>query len=212
MPASAALTADAALQVLGAAEKRGYAACVILKVEGRKDVYAWQRKTPGYPSECMVGALQLFGGNAEDGDANARETLVRELHEEFPTQVAASIVSTLKPFARYVVESPLEAMAPRPYTHNFTACVFSATLPSEAIGGEVYEGTLETMTLAELTASSDDEPRFCWAYHVPFAHFLEDKAGALAQPISARRACHCTATRVAANADIGSWESGEMWQ
>lgn len=54
-------------------DKQGYAAVAIINValrdEGEGEAgdvklmsFAWQRKTPGYPAERMVGALCLFGG------------------------------------------------------------------------------------------------------------------------------------------------------
>ena len=89
---------------LSIANRKGNAAIVILSCKGKDSSirYIWQRKTPGYPYPTMVGSICLFGGNKEDSDATARDTLVRELREELPAWWADEIEATLTPFSRYL--------------------------------------------------------------------------------------------------------------
>ena len=162
--------------VLASGDKQGYAAVAIINVEGGEDGemrFAWQRKTPGYPAEKMVGALCLFGGNREDEDATARETLARELGEELPAAFASKALASMKPFARYVVTAPKEAMFPKDQAYTFQCCVFEVTLPAAAVDARgVMEGKLEVLPLTTLV-----DERFCWAYNVPLADYLTERSG-----------------------------------
>lgn len=67
------MNASEADAMFASGDKQGYAAVAIINVvhgeEGGGEAgdvkqmsFAWQRKTPGYPTERMVGALCLFGG------------------------------------------------------------------------------------------------------------------------------------------------------
>jgi 8-oxo-dGTP pyrophosphatase MutT (NUDIX family) len=92
------MDAATAHAVLSRAGRRGNAAIAILSV-GEKHM-VMQRKTEGYPYHTMVGGLCLFGGNKEEGDESARETLIRELREELPLAWSEAIEKTLSPFSR----------------------------------------------------------------------------------------------------------------
>ena len=182
--------------------KRGAAAVAILACGDGE--FLWQRKTPGYPVPSQVGGLCLFGDNKEADDAKARETLERELLEE----LGPDAVATLTPFARFVIDASADVMAPKP-AYCFTVCVFYASLPRAP--NKTEEGLLEVHSTASLSAE-----KFCWGYHHVFNAWATEadrnmshaKAGsATLAPLLA-----CTVSRIAADADVGAWASGETWR
>lgn len=188
--------------------KRGAAAVAILACgEGE---FLWQRKTPGYPVPSQVGGLCLFGGNKESDDAKARATLERELLEE----LGPDVVATLTPFTRFVIDASAEVMAPKP-AYCFTVCVFYASLPQAPKRTE--EGVLEVHTPASLSAE-----KFCWGYHHVFNAWTTEADAAIfrgqaAQPHEAGAATFaplpaCAVLRIAADAEVGAWASGEVWR
>eukprot|EP00933_Yihiella_yeosuensis_P009948 TRINITY_DN116154_c0_g1_i1.p1 TRINITY_DN116154_c0_g1~~TRINITY_DN116154_c0_g1_i1.p1 ORF type:complete len:251 (+),score=43.81 TRINITY_DN116154_c0_g1_i1:61-753(+) len=226
--ARSSMSATAALSLLNAeGVKRNRAAVAILRIaasgEGTSELYAWQRKTPGYPAECMVGALCLFGGNYETGDLSAKDTLIRELQEELPADWAKEAVATLKPFGRYVIQCPPGTWRNTGPPICFVACIFEAFLPSavaEAKSESVEEGKLELLTKSQLLEElGDGGPRFCWAYDTPFEDYLCSLGESLrhgsekTEEVRLQRQCLCSATRLDADAEVGDWEKGsETWR
>jgi len=193
------IDAAAALTLLEAAPKRGYAAVAILKCsdDGR---FVWQRKTPGYPVISQVGGLCFFGGNKESDDATARTTLARELSEE----LGPDVVATLTPFARFVVGADADLMSPKD-AYCFTCCVFQATLPTAPAHTE--EGAIEVLTLEQLQGE-----RFCWGYDVVFNAWTTeiDRSGAAGAGTSNTLPwLRCDVHRIAPGANVGEWAGGE---
>ncbi len=146
----------------------GSAAVVVLKCgEG---LYAFQRKTSGYPVKSQIGGLCLFGGNKEKDDNSARDTLIRELYEELPRAWVNELCKTLQPFSRFIIHASEKVMKPRA-TYSFICYVYTAilSLPANVREDAVSEGSLCLKTFEELS----EEP-FSWSYDVVFKSYLEE--------------------------------------
>lgn len=191
--------------LLSQAGTRGNAAVVILKCgEGK---YAFQRKTPGYPIASQVGGLCLFGGNKETCDASARDTVIRELHEELPTAWANKVCASLKAFGVYVICADELVMKDRP-TYSFVCVVFYGTLlPCPSASDDiVMEGELCVHSVDELS----NEP-FSWGYDLPFKEYLQEienidgKAVARHVP-EIKRIPTCSVYRLRPGAQLGVYD------
>ena len=201
-----ALGSHAAMDLLNSAPKRGYAAIAILKCPDGQ--YVWQRKTRGYPIPSQVGGLCLFGGNKEESDGTARDTIMRELKEE----LGEFATSALHPFSRFVVNCSADVMTPRE-AYCFTACVFVANLPKTPKFAE--EGMIELHTLDSLR-----KEKFCFGYNNVFNAWLVDLEGkdpsqatvGAEAPKAVGLPYVCEVSRIAPDADVGIWAGVEKWR
>jgi NUDIX domain len=143
--------------------------------------FLFQRKTSDYPVKYFAGALCLFGGNADPGDASPFATLERELREELPNRgVADAVLAGLvdptgensegetseshrvewwRPF---LIEVDREGTG-RDRGYAFMCTMFHARVSRAALGlpaaVETTEGTADVLNEEELT-----KERFAWGY------------------------------------------------
>ena len=135
--------------------------------------FLFQRKTEGYPFASMVDSICLFGGNRENSDESARDTLHRELNEELGQEFAKEVLQNTSPFAKYTIEAPASAVTPKllqPYT--FDAFVFHSWIRNESLPLECLEGNAVVLTVKECF----EDERFAWGYGTPFLEYLETLA------------------------------------
>jgi hypothetical protein len=168
--------------LLATHDRRGNAATIILRVVKQdpaaddEPVFVLQVKTEGYPYHTMIGSLCLFGGNREEKDKSARDTLLRECMEELPPAWCDEIERTLRPYSRFVVTASRDACAPKPFSYSFMCAVFEATLPYEIVAAtdskDVLEGLFTLKKLSELVGEAT--PTWCWGYDVVMTNYLRD--------------------------------------
>jgi len=199
------INSDEARQILQRATKTGNAAVVIVAI-GEEKLFLWQRKTHGYPVSCMVGSLCLFGGNKEEEDASAADTLTRELREEIPSSLAEEIIRNMKPFSRYIVEASPVLMAPKLASYAFVACVYESSISSTVVDGNILEGKAEFLSLDSLL-----ENKFTWGYDFVFHDYQKEILHQVRDMQFRTDYDRCIVSRVSPQAKVGEWADDGYW-
>jgi len=120
----------------------------------------------------MVGSLCLFGGNREEDDKTAIDTLSRELREELGAVVTKMVMSNITLFSRFLVQATESTVSPEMSTeYSFVACIFQSWMPRKLMPVYCAEGRAVSITVKESRCE-----KFAWGYDIPFSAYLKAQA------------------------------------
>ena len=168
--------------------------------------FLFQRKTEGYPFVSMVGSLCLFGGNREEGDKTAFDTLNRELNEELGAVVTKLVMSEATIFSRYLIQAPASTVSTgMSDEYSFIACIFQTFVPRNLLPVSSSEGQALSMTVKESYCEA-----FAWGYDIPFSAYIQSRVGRTACPqihtrISGGTGDKCKVLEIPDDLELDEW-------